>query len=728
MKINLYNTTPNQHEMKKTSIILTLLFVYTGICTVTAQNKFFTASDYLNRELYPKTITGLSWRGDMNVFTWVENDNLVQKKAADPAGADSILKLADLNSKLKGLKQDELKHFPVPKWIDNNRFYYKDQGRLFLFNFADSTLVKANEYDKNGENVTIDGRTLHVAYSIQNNLFVAINGNTIQVTDERNSDIVYGQIPSRNEFGLDAGSYWSPDGKLLAFYKIDQTEVANYPLVDLFERIADDSPIKYPMAGMKSQKVEIGIFNPDLNEIVYLNTSGPENQYLTSVTWEPGGRFIYAGILNRDQNHFSLNKYSATSGKLVKTLFEESNERYVEPLYGLTFLEGDASKFIWQSRRDGWNHLYLYDTEGNMLKQITHGDWEVTSLLNTDPQANSVYYESTKDSPLERHLYRTDLKTGKTERITGNEGMHDLLPSKSMNYFIDVFSSQQMARGYYLIDQKGNKIAVLKEDVNPWKDYKLGEMSVFKIKADDSQTDLYCRMIKPVDFNPARKYPVLIYVYGGPHAQMINKSWTGGAGFWLNFMAQQGYIVFTLDNRGSAYRGFEFESIIHRHLGEKEMADQMAGVRYLKSLGYADTARIGVDGWSYGGFMTISLMLRNPGVFKVACAGGPVIDWKWYEVMYGERYMDTPMQNPEGYEKASLLRYAGNLRGKLLIIHGTNDNTVVWQNSLMFLDECIKQGKQVDYFVYPGAEHNMVGKARVHLFNKISGYFNDYLK
>ena len=297
-----------------------------------------------------------------------------------------------------------------------------------------------------------------------------------------------------------------------------------------------------------------------------------------------------------------------------------------------------------------------------------------------------------------------------------------------MNYFIDVFSSINMARAYYLLDPKGSKIFTLKEDVNPYKDFKTGEMSIFTIKANDGLTDLYCRLIKPIGFIPDRKYPVLIYVYGGPHAQMIDKSWTGGAGFWLNYMAQQGYVIFTLDNRGSANRGFGFESIIHRQVGETEMADQMTGVRYLKSLAFIDTTRIGVDGWSYGGFMTISLMLHNPGVFKVACAGGPVIDWKWYEVMYGERYMDTPMQNPSGYEKASLLKYVSNLDGKLLIIHGTNDNTVVWQNSLAFIDECIKKDKQVDYFVYPGAEHNMVGEARAHLFNKISSYFNDNLK
>ncbi len=714
--------------MKKASIFLTQLLLFAGTITLQAQDKLFTASDYLNRELYPKSIAALSWRGNVNAFTYVEKENLIQKTVLNAARADTILTLSGLNSKLKYLKQDELKKFPVPKWIDNARFYYKDPGKIFIYDFGDSSLIKANEFDREGENVTVSDMKLNVAYTIQNNLFVAVNGKTIQVTDEKDSDIIYGQIPSRNEFGIEAGSYWSPDGKMLAFYKIDQSEVADYPLVDLYDRIAKASPIKYPMAGMKSQKVELGIFNSDLNEIVYLQTTGPENQYLTSVSWDPSGRFIYTGILNREQDHFSLNKYDAGSGKLVKTLFEEANDRYVEPLHGLFFPDIDGSKFIWQSRRDGWNHLYLYDTDGNLLKQITHGEWEVTSLLNTDPQSNAVFYESTKDSPIERHLYRTEIKSGKTERLTGGAGVHDILAAKKMDYFIDIFSSTDMARAYYVIDQKGNKIASLNEDANPWKDYKLGEMSIFSIKADDGNTDLYCRLIKPVGFDPAKKYPVLIYVYGGPHAQMINKSWTGGAGLWLNLMAQQGYLVFTLDNRGSADRGFEFESIIHRRLGEWEMADQMTGVRYLKSLDFVDTSRIGVDGWSYGGFMTISLMVRNPGVFRVACAGGPVIDWKWYEVMYGERYMDTPMENPEGYEKASLLNYAGNLSGKLLIIHGTNDNTVVWQNSLMFIDECIKQGRQVDYFVYPGAEHNMTGKARVHLFNKITGYFNDYLK
>ncbi len=714
--------------MKNRSFIFTLLLLFVATQFSPAQNKLFTADDFLNRDLLPESISNLTWRGNTHSFTWIEDNCLVQKNAADPSIADTLLKLSSLNEKMKEIKADDFNRFPSVTWVDNASFYFPSEAAVYLYDLTDNTLIKATEYDRDGENVTIDTKTLHVAYTMKNNLFIAVDGKTIRATDEKNEEIVYGQVPSRNEFGIDAGLYWSPDGNLLAFYRIDQTEVADYPQVDLTGRIAVAAPMKYPMAGMKSQKVKLGIFNLNLNEIVYLQTDGPENQYITSVTWGPEGKYIYAGILNRGQDHLEVNKYETATGKLVKTLFEERNDRYVEPMHGLYFTAKDQAKFIWQSRRDGWNHLYLYDTEGTLIKQATHGDWEVINLVRYDSKGNALYYESTMESPLERHFYRTDIKTGRTERITAGEGIHRVNASADMDYFIDVYSGISMARAYYLLDNKGNKISVLNEDANPYKDYKTGEMSIFKIRSTDGVTDLYCRLIKPVDFDPAKKFPVIVYVYGGPHAQMINRSWTGGAGFFLNYLARQGYLVFTLDNRGSANRGFEFESIIHRQAGEKEMEDQMAGIQYLKTLDYVDTARIGVDGWSYGGFMTVSLMLRHPGVFKVACAGGPVIDWKWYEVMYGERYMDTPMENPEGYKKSSLLNYAGNLNGRLLIIHGTSDPVVVWQNSLGFLDECIKQGRQVDYFVYPGSGHNMTGKTRVHLFEKIIGYFNDLLK
>ncbi len=705
--------------------LLPILFFFL-ISDAFPQEKLFTYDDYMNRDLYPESIQNINWRGNSGHFTFVENNTLIQKDPEKPDVADTLIKLADLKS--KNAELDELKRFPGISWLDISRFYFTSNQKIFFYNFDNEKLIKVNEYPEKAENVEFDHTSLSVAYTIENNLFVSINGNQMSVTNDDNADMLYGHVPSRNEFGIDKGSFWSPNGKLLAFYQIDQTEVAEYPMVDIYHRIAETDPISYPMAGEKSQKVKLGIFDPGLNQITYIHTPGAQNQYLTAVTWDPDGKYIYIGVLNRGQNHLEMNKYDVASGKFIKTLFEESNERYVEPQHDLYFLSKNSGQFIWQSRRDGWNHLYLYNTEGELISQITKGEWEVTDLIGFDEQEKNVYYESTQASPIERHLYKTDLKKGKTEKLTIAEGTHNIIASYDKKYFIDVFSSVDMARAYYILGSDGDIISTLKEDVNPWQDYKIGEMEIFTIKADDGKTDLYCRLIKPVDFDQAQKYPVLVYTYGGPHAQLIDNSWTGGAGFWLNLMAQQGYVVFTLDNRGSANRGFEFESIIHRQCGEKEMADQMTGVEYLKTLDYVDTNKIGVDGWSYGAFLSTSLFLRYPGEFKVACAGGPVIDWKWYETMYGERYMDTPMQNPEGYEKARVLNYVENLEGKLLIIHGTNDPVVMWQNSLTFLDECIKQGKQVDYFVYPGAAHNMRGQARVHLFEKITTYFNEYLK
>jgi dipeptidyl-peptidase-4 len=714
--------------MKRTLLFLIIVAMVGGFSNLRGQDKLFTLDDYMNWDLYPESISNLHWMPDSDAFTFVENDAIVRKGVENSWAADTILRLADLNSAASKAGLDETRRFPGINWIDKSRFYFTSESKIYVFSLADTTLKQKNAWDEKAENLERHNKTFSVAYTIDNNLFVVVNNEVMKVTEEENPDILYGHVPSRNEFGINNGSFWSPDGKLLAFYKIDQTEVEDYPMVDIFHRIANADPIKYPMAGMKSQKVELGIFNPDFNEITWMCVNGPENQYLTSVSWGPDSKFIYIGLLNRDQNHLKMNKYDASNGKFIKTLFEETNERYVEPSHPLHFLETKPEQFIWQSRRDGWNHLYLYNTEGELIKQITEGEWEVTDFIGLDADENNVFYESTQASPIERRLYKTNIKKGKTEQLTWEKGTHSIRPSNSKNYFIDVFSSTEVARAYYLIDGKGEIIDSLLIDENPYEDYKVGELEIFTIKADDGETDLYCRLIKPIDFDSTQKYPVLVYVYGGPHSQMITNSWTGGAGFWLNYMAQQGYIVFTLDNRGTGNRGFEFESIIHRQCGEKEMADQMAGVEYLKTLDYVDTDRIGVDGWSYGGFMTTSLMLRNPGIFKAGCAGGPVIDWKWYEVMYGERYMDTPMQNPEGYETANVLNYVDQLDGKLLIIHGTNDPVVMWQNSLTFLDECIKHGKQVDYFVYPGAGHNMRGKARVHMFEKITGYFDENLK
>ncbi|MDP4291293.1 MAG: prolyl oligopeptidase family serine peptidase, partial [Bacteroidota bacterium] len=353
--------------------------------------------------------------------------------------------------------------------------------------------------------------------------------------------------------------------------------------------------------------------------------------------------------------------------------------------------------------------------------------WVVTAVNGFDQTERHLYYTSTEASPIQRQLYELDLKSGKTIRLTTLHGTHNAMVSADGHYALDVLSSTDIARRYDLIDAtNGKAIRTLQEDINPMKEVQHGETTLGTLKSKDG-SDLYYRLVKPADFDPAKKYPVIFYVYGGPHEQLVTDTWLGGSNAWFQLLAAKGYIIFTLDNHGTSNRGFAFESVIHRHLGTIEVEDQMIGVDFLKTLPYVDAGRMAVDGWSYGGFMTLSLMLKHPGVFKVATAGGPVIDWKWYEVMYGERYMDTPQENPEGYNDASLLNYVQNLKGRLMIIHDTKDATVVWQNSLAFIKKCVDKGVQVDYFVYPGHEHNVIGPDRLHLFHKLFQYYQDHL-
>ena len=454
---------------------------------------------------------------------------------------------------------------------------------------------------------------------------------------------------------------------------------------------------------------------------MFLKTGEPKDHYLTAVTWGPSGKYIYIAVLNRDQNHMKLNQYNVSTGNLVKTLFEEENPKYVEPEHPLYFNPNKSDEFIWFSERDGFDHLYLYNIDGKLLRQLTKGSWAVTNFIGYFGK-DKVFFNATKKSPLEQNIYCVSVNGGDITRVSPDHGTHTGFVSYDGKYMVDIYSNTETAREYKLVNKKGKEIRIIKANNHPLKDYKLGKTTIFTLNPKNTP-ELYCRMITPPDFDSTAKYPVIVYVYGGPHAQLITDSWVGGAGLFLNYLAQQGYIVFTLDNRGSANRGRDFEQAIFRNVGTVEVDDQMTGVNYLKSLPYVDSTRIGVDGWSYGGFMTISLKLKNPGVFKVAVAGGPVIDWKYYEVMYGERYMDTPQSNPEGYKNASLLNYVDNLKGKLMVIHGTMDPTVVWQQSLSFLQTAIKHGKQMDYFVYPGHEHNVQGKDRAHLYTKITEYF-----
>ncbi len=703
-----------------------------------SQDKILTLEDavYMNPEVLPKKMNQLQWMGNSDRYSYVFDNMLL---AGNPMSdkPDTLVTLDDINAGLEDMELDSVKSFPQISYVDDFNFRFIFENKLLLFDIISKNLSFLNYHYEKGKNIDIFDESNAIAYTLDNNLYVAHKTEQIQVTNDNNPGIVNGQTVHRNEFGIYKGTFWSPSGNYLAFYRKDETMVKDYPLMDIEKRIAEVENTKYPMAGMTSEEVTLGIYNIKTRDVIYVKTGEPRDQYLTSVTWDPTEKYIYIGILNRDQNHLKLNKYNVLTGDFVYTLFEEQNEKYVEPEHPMYFLPTKPGQFVWMSERDGYQHLYLYQTSGRLIKQLTKGEWVVTNFIGTDDKEKTIFFRGTKESPIEKNIYSVGLRSEKITRISPDHGTHSAffgrgnnkhsVVSYSGDYILDEYSNTAIAREYKLLYSEGTTLQTLQENADPMKDYNLGEMSIFTVKSDDGQ-DLYCRLIKPADFEEGKRYPVFFYVYGGPHSQLVKDSWLGAAGIFQNYMAQQGYVVFTMDNRGTANRGLEFEQAIFRNVGEAEVADQMRGVEHLLSLDFVDPERVGVDGWSYGGFMTISMMLKYPGIFKAGCAGGPVIDWKYYEVMYGERYMDTPKTNPEGYKNSSLLNENYQLEDKLLIINGTKDHTVVWQNSLTFLKKCVDEGKQVDYFVYPGHKHNIRGKDRMHLYEKISLYFEKNLK
>ena len=694
--------------------------------TVVAQTKTFTIDDiFRNRDLYPDGYTELKWVGSSNDYCYLDGNALMAGNTGKDA--DQILvSLEKLNQAISEARGAKLKRFPHIEWVSNDEFLFFSENKFFSYRVKEGKATKLADIDEAAENTDFAPVTHSLAFTVKNNLYVSVDGKILTVTADPDTGIVSGQEVHRNEWGIEKGTFWSPNGKYLAFYRMDESMVTQYPLVDISEVPAVVEYIRYPMAGMNSHRVKVGVFDPSTQKTVFLETGEPADQFLTNITWTPDNKFILIAVLNREQNHMWLRMYDANTGAYVKTLFEETDEQYVEPLHGATFLKNTPSQFIWLSERDGFMHLYLFDLNGTLLRQLTSGPWEVNDLLGISSDDKQAWFTAGKESPLCKDLYSVDLKTAKITRITKTEGTHDPLLSEDKSLFLDDFSSTEMASLVGIYNAGGKEVKELMKDEDPLQNYKLGKTKIFTLKSDLGD-DLYCRMIQPPDFDENKRYPVVIYVYGGPHNQLITNSWLGGAGMFLNYLATQGYIVFSMDNHGTYNRGQDFEQVIHRQVGTQEVKDQMVGVEYLKGLPYVDRNRMAVHGWSYGGFMTLSLLLKHPNDFKMGVAGGPVCDWKYYEVMYGERYMDTPQENATGYEQAAPSNYVDQLKADLLIIHGSMDPTVVQQNSLEFIQKCIKKDIPVDYFIYPGQGHNMGGIDRMHLYKKIAAYIEDHL-
>ena len=702
--------------------------VLASVCGL-SQTQQFTMNDAvlgLRTNLAVKNIRDFSFSNDgKSYLQMVKNAYLITDIATNKT--DTLVSLYQVNQNLNA--DQKLKALSPLKFLNNSKAYFSQKGKYFWLQKTGNSWQKTEfaSIPEEAENTQLLPDNQTIIYTIKNNLFVNINGKTLKITDDQNENIINGQSVHRNEFGIDGGIFAAPNFQKIAFYRMDQSMVTDYPIIDWSVTPAENHNIKYPMAGNKSHEVSIGIFDVKTQTKKFLNIEGDKEQYLTSVTWSPDSKSIFVAVLNRAQNHMKLNQYNAETGNLVKTLFEEKDEKYVEPQHELTFLPGSNKDFIWQSQRTGYNHLFWYNTDKGLVKQITKGDWLVNEILGFNEKKKEIYFSSTKETPLEKHLYKVNWQTTKITRLDKDAGVHNGILSKDGTHLYDVFANVSTPRIANIINTQSLQTKNILTAENPLKNFQRPEIQNITLKADDG-TPLYGKLILPTDFDKTKKYPVIVYLYNGPHLQLVTNNFPASGNLWYEYMAQRGYIVFTMDGRGSSNRGTQFEQAVFRNLGETEMKDQLKGVEYLKSLPFVNAEKMGIHGWSFGGFMTTSFMLKYPEVFKAGVAGGPVIDWNMYEIMYTERYMDTPKENPEGYAKANLLDKVQNLKGKLLMIHGAQDDVVVWQHSVKFLKSAVDKGVQLDYFVYPGHPHNVSGKDRVHLMQKVTDYFDLYLK
>lgn len=695
----------------------------------------FGGSNYHN--MIPKNMY-LAWWGDQLMELDAEEIMTIDAKSGKK---QTIVSIDDINKALGEDESGEAKQTKRIHSLMSAKFPYSEQPLVLvgnskqrmLYNWLEKKIVW--QQDRKGETHSDwNAASRAVAFVKDNQLFVTDTDNkTRKLTTDGSREIVYGQSVHRDEFGIHKGTFWSNDGQKLAFYRMDQSMVTDYPQVNTFTRTAEYEPDKYPMAGMTSHKVTVGVYDLKTDQTVYLKAGDPTDRYFTNIAWSPDSRLIYMIELNRDQTDFQLNTYDAATGEKIATLYKEHHDKYVHPVTPVTFLPWDNTKFILQSEKDGYNHLYLFNTKGEQLKQLTSGQWVVLDIIGFNESKKNVIIKSTESSPLQNNIYSVSISNGKRTLLDNGRGVHAAysyspILSASGNMLFDHYSEPSVPRNIDIINTTTAKRREIFSAADPWQGYNVPKYQSGSIKAADGKTDLYYRIVYPVNFDNQKKYPTVVYVYGGPGTRNVEARWHWASRSWETYMAQKGYLLFILDNRGSSDRGRDFEQATFRNLGVEEMKDQMKGVEYLKTLKCVDPERLGVHGWSYGGFMTTSLMTTYPDVFKVGVAGGPVINWEWYEVMYGERYMDTPQANPEGYKNSNLINKAKNLKGKLQIITGMNDPVVVPQHCLQFLNACTEAGTQPDFFVYPGEGHNMMGHKSVHLHERITQYFEDYLK
>lgn len=526
------------------------------------------------------------------------------------------------------------------------------------------------------------------------------------------------------ELDLGTAHWWSPDSSRIAYLQFDVSREPLYPHGDFLRMSAVAEPQRYPKAGQPNADVRVGVVPASGGETRWMDFGETRDFLIARLHWTPDSKSVIVHRLNRVQNHLWILAAEAATGR-ARLLIEETDPAWINITDHFRILS--SGRILRTSEQSGFRHLYLHDSSGKLLRQLTRGDWEISSLACVDEAGGRIFFLSTQASPLERHLYSTNLEGAPLKLVSRGAGTHSVKMSPACDFYLDTFSSLETPPRTAMHDSTGKELRVLREtDRKILEEYEILKTEIHRFHGADG-TEFYGRLIRPANFDPSRKYPVIVTIYGGPHAQSVRNAWAGGLS-WEQVMAHKGFVIWQMDNRGSSGRGHRFESALYRRLGKQELADQLEGIRYLESLGFIDKNRIGVQGWSYGGYMALYCLLHAPDVFKAGAAGAAVTDWRNYDTIYTERYLGLPSENEQGYRESSPVHAAANLKGKLLLIHNIEDDNVLFANALQMMHALQQAGKSFQALVYPQKSHGLTGRASQHRWGEQTRFFEEALR
>ena len=722
--------------MKLKSILSSLAIFFLAQC-VFAQEKMIQLEDiWASRTFSPEWVWGINSMNDgvhYSSLNYGENNVYITQYSYETG--DSISTIVD-SKDLDGISFSDYSFSEDEKKVllpteTESIYRYSTRSNYYVYDRETKIAEELSEGKQRLAQFSPDASK--VAFVKENNIFIKdiINNTELQVTfDGEINKIINGATDwvYEEEFAFDNGMQWNASGNKIAYYRFDEEKVPEFSM-DLFTDLyPSQSQFKYPKAGETNSTIELFIYDLDSNKTIKANVNSEEEFYIPRIKWTLDENVLSVQRMNRHQNQLDFILVDAKDGS-SQTIFTENDAAYIDVTDNLTFLN-DGKYFIWTSEKSGYNHIYLYNLKGKQVRQITKGNYDVTDFYGIDESNNTVYFASSERSPMHRDVYAVQLNGKNKKTLTNKIGTNSATFSTNYKYFINQYSNANTPYYFSLFDAKGNEVRMLKDNSNlknSLGEYALSQKEFFNFKTTEG-IDLNGWMMKPHNFDETKQYPVFMYLYGGPGSQQVTDSWGGSNFLWYQMLTQQGYIVACVDNRGTGARGSEFKKCTYQQLGKLETEDQIEANRYLANLPYVDGSRIGIFGWSYGGYMSSLCLLKGADEFKMAIAVAPVTNWRYYDTIYTERYMRTPQENASGYDDNSPINHVEKLKGKYLLVHGSADDNVHYQNTMEMTNALVNANKQFDLFIYPNKNHGIYGGyTRLHLFTKMTNFIKENL-